>query len=70
MSLSAGRTKLHNTMKVLVLRWQAVREAWNDPVSQDFEAAFWAPLESEVPLALRAIDRLDQILHRLKQECG
>lgn len=70
MSLSGGRSKLHNAMKVLVVRWEAVKEAWDDPVRRDFEAHFWEPVEGEVPLALRAIDRLDQVLHRLRQECG
>jgi hypothetical protein len=57
-------------MKTLVVRWEETKESWNDPVSRDFEANFWAPLESQVPLTLRAIDRLDQVLLRVKQDCS
>jgi len=69
-SLSTGRTKLDGAMKTLRLRWQEVQEAWNDPVRHDFEEHYWAPVEPAIAATLRAIDRLDQILCRARQECG
>jgi hypothetical protein len=69
MSLSTGRNKLHSALKTLVVRWEETKTGWNDPVSQDFEETYWNPLESTAPAALRSIDQLDLILHRVRQEC-
>jgi len=69
MSLSTGRTKLDACLKTLRLRWEEVRESWNDPVRQDFEEQYWTPLEPLVAGSIRAIDRLDSVLARVRQEC-
>ncbi len=70
MSLSTGRDKLHSSMKTLRQRWDETRSLWDDLVSQELEETFWAPLESQVPAALRAIDQLDQVLRKVRNDCA
>jgi hypothetical protein len=68
-SLSVGRTKLRDALEALDARWQETRKRWADVVRQDFEENYWAPVAPDVQTALRAIDRLDQVLFRLRQDC-
>lgn len=70
MSLSTGRGKLFNAMKVLKPHWEQVKEIWNDPVRQDFEENFWNHLDERVEATLRATDRLDQVLLTMRRDCS
>jgi hypothetical protein len=70
MNLTTGRTKLHNSLETLTLRWEDTRAGWNDPVRVDFEENCWVNLEAHTNFAIRAIDRLSQTLAQLKRECS
>jgi hypothetical protein len=69
-SLSTGRYQLYSALKDLCLHWDEVRPRWTDVVRQEFERDFWAQVEPRVGAALAAIDRLAQVMTRLKQECS
>jgi hypothetical protein len=43
---------------------------WNDPVRKDFEETYWPALEERVQAAMRAIDRMAQVLAQARQECS
>jgi hypothetical protein len=68
--LSVGTTKLRDALEALDARWQDTRKRWSDVVRQDFEENYLAPVEPDVRAALRAMDRLAQVLLKLRQECG
>jgi hypothetical protein len=70
MSLGVGRNKLHDALDALDARWQETRKRWGDVVREDFEENYWAPVGPDVQAALRAMDRLTQVLARLRQDCG
>jgi hypothetical protein len=70
MSLNGAWTDLSNGLKTLRLRWEETRLGWNDPISRDFEANKWGPLESQVAAVLEAMDRLAPILARAQRECS
>jgi hypothetical protein len=70
MNLTEGHMALSLRMKELRHLWEETKEGWKDPVSQSFEENEWAMLETRVVGALRAIDRLAPILHKMKHECG
>jgi hypothetical protein len=69
MTLTTGRTKLHEAYKTLQVRWEETREGWGDVACREFEEAFWEPIGPDVESALRAIDRLAVILLQMKNEC-
>lgn len=68
-NLSNGQTELQSCLKTLLLRWEQTQPEWQDSVRHEFEEEH---LESLVPLvrdALRAMERLGQVLAQLHQEC-
>lgn len=42
--------------------WEQAREQWQDEVGEFFEREYWADLASEVPMLLRAMAELDEVL--------
>lgn len=70
MALSTGRGKIYNGLKNMRAEWESIQRVWNDPVRRDFEENFWAGLEVQVDSTLRGIDRLAQVLIRVKNDCG
>lgn len=69
MSLSGPRARLVRATKELHHRWRHVRGQWNDEHAQRLERDLIAPLEDQVRQALVAMEHLDSILHRVKNDC-
>lgn len=69
MSLSSGRFQLSNAFKTLRHEWDSTENFWRDVVRKDFEETHWEPLAVRMNSVLTAMDRLDQALAKMKQEC-
>jgi hypothetical protein len=70
MKVDAGRGKLYDAQKVIRGRWDDVSEAWTDQVKGEFETTTWVPLDQQTSDALRAIDRLTQVLTECRRACS
>jgi hypothetical protein len=70
MSLTTGWTELNSALKTMKLLWEDIQAHWDDPVSRDFDANHWQPLQTQVVATLRAMDRLAPILTRAQRECS
>ena len=70
MCLDSSRYRLWNGYQTVLAAWDATQRHWRDSVSQEFERKFLMPLSPSVFAALNAMDQLDQILGRVRQECG
>ena len=69
MSLSAGRYQLANAFKSLKQEWEATENVWRDVVRKDFTDDHWDPLATRLAAVLTAMDRFDQALSQMKQDC-
>jgi hypothetical protein len=69
-SVNASRGQIYAALKDLRQFWERIRDQWDDAVTRDFETRFWGPLEAATVNALGALDRLDQVLLQIRQECG
>jgi hypothetical protein len=69
MSLSSGRYQLSNAFKSLKLEWEATENVWRDAVRKEFAEAHWDPMAGRLASVLSAMDRLDQSLEQMKQDC-
>ena len=56
--------RLRGHWSVLQDQWHATREVWRDDVGDRFEQEFWQEWEATVPLALKTIRELEEILHQ------
>jgi hypothetical protein len=70
MSVSTARGQIHAALKDLRLYWQRTRERWDDAVAHQFEERLWNPLEATTVNVLGTLDRLEQVLMQIRQECG
>ncbi len=70
MSLATGRYQLSSALKTLRVRWDQTCMSWRDAVRREFTQRYWINLEGQVPAALAAIDRLDQVLAKVRQDCA
>jgi hypothetical protein len=70
MSLSSGRYQLSFAFKALEAQWEQTQAQWRDVVRDDFTKNHWLPLSTRVPEVLTAMDTLEQILARMRQDCG
>jgi hypothetical protein len=70
MSLATGHYQLASAFKTLQVRWDQTCLSWRDAVRLEFDRRHWRPLEERVPGLLSAVDRLDQVLNRVRQDCS
>jgi hypothetical protein len=68
--LTSAAIELSNGLKTARLTWEETKLGWKDPVSRDFEAELWEPLEAQVLAVLQAMEQLAPILARARRECS
>jgi hypothetical protein len=68
--MSAGAARLNFALKTLRERWDAAKEQWSDQVSRDFEKNHLDPLEGQAEAAMRAMEKIAEVLHKIRQDCA
>lgn len=68
--MSAGSSTLNHAIKTLRMKWEQAKDTWDDGVRRDFESKHIVPLESQVNATLRGMDRLDEVLAKMRRDCG
>ena len=56
-------------MKTLMEHWDVTREQWDDHVARDFEKNHLEPLKHQVDHTLRGMDKLSEVLIKIKSDC-
>ena len=68
--MSAGSARLKHAFKTLREHWDQTAEVWADRVAADFEKNHVSPLEHQVEHARRGIDKINEVLQKVRQECS
>jgi len=68
--MSASSARLNHSLSTLRERWEETKSHWSDQVARDFEKNHLAPLESQSNSAIRGMEKLSEVLNRLKHECA
>jgi hypothetical protein len=68
--MSAGSARLNHALKTLRERWDETKGTWSDSAAREFEKNHLVPLESQTNNAIRGMEKLSEILHRLKNDCA
>ncbi|HEV3122595.1 MAG TPA: hypothetical protein VGY53_11860 [Isosphaeraceae bacterium] len=68
--MSGGSTKLQYALQNLRMRWEEAQEMWNDSVRVDFDNKHLKPLETQVSATVRAMEKIGEIMAKMKQECS
>lgn len=53
--------------KVLLYRWGATKEIWQDAVQQEFEQQHWTPLEEQTRAVQRELEALAQVISKARR---
>ncbi len=68
--MSAGSGRLHHALQALKVQWDTAGDGWNDKVRRDFEKDYILHLETQVSATVRAMHELDEIMIKMRRECG
>ena len=69
MSLMESKGALSKAAKDLFARWNDVKSIWSDAQSNEFEKTYIAQIEQDVRSALSAMDRMNQVLQKIENDC-
>ena len=69
MNLSGNKSRLVAATKELMLRWDETRNYWRDAKSQEFEHQYLSELRIQVDKAVTVIEKLDELLKKVRSEC-
>ena len=69
MNLSGSKSRLVGVTKELLLQWEDTRIYWRDAKSQEFERRYIQELRVRVDKAVTVIEKLDELLKRVRNDC-
>ena len=69
MNLRGNKSRLVASTHELMLRWAETRNYWRDAKSQEFDERFMQELRARVDKAVTYIDKLDEILKKVQNDC-
>jgi hypothetical protein len=70
MSLSVAKANLVDALKQFRIRWDRVKDVWDDDARRQFEKDFIEGLEPRVIAAAKGLDHVAELLAKVKRECG
>lgn len=70
MSVEGARMRIQGSMKDLRVKWSEAESVWRDVTAAKFNARYIEQLEDAVRSALPAMERMAEILARVRGECG
>jgi hypothetical protein len=69
MNLSGSKSRLVGVTKELLLQWDDTRSYWRDAKSQEFERRYIQELRVRVDKAVTVIEKLDELLKKVRNDC-
>jgi len=68
--MSTGSARLNHALKTLRERWDETKGYWSDEVARDFEKNHLVSLESQSNNAIRGMEKLAEVFHKLRHDCS
>jgi hypothetical protein len=69
MNLSGNKSRLTGLTREILLRWEETKSHWHDARSEEFDRRFMAELSASVNRAVLMVDKLDEVLQKLRSDC-
>jgi hypothetical protein len=69
MSSSGSKGMLTAATRQLLASWEETRQTWRDRKADEFEKTYLADLAGGVNAAIRVMEDLDQLLHKIHADC-
>jgi len=68
-STTTSKGRLVGASKELALKWEETKNYWRDAKSQEFERQYLQELFAGVNRAVSVIEKLDEILKKVRSDC-
>jgi hypothetical protein len=69
MNLSGQKAQITGATKELMLRWSDTKNSWRDAKSREFEEQYLLELQARVDKATTIIDKLEEVLKKVHDDC-
>jgi hypothetical protein len=69
MNLSGNKGRLTGLTREITLRWTETKTHWHDARSEEFERRFMAELAAGVNRTVLIVEKLDEVLKKLRSDC-
>ncbi len=69
MSVLATKARLAGLLKQLNAAWDETRATWTDDNARDFHQRYMVELTAEVEKTLLAMDGLEALMRKVREEC-
>jgi len=69
MSLSGSKGRLNGITRELTLKWEDTKVSWRDLKAQEFEQRYVRELLVEMGRTMAALEKLDELLRKIKNDC-
>jgi hypothetical protein len=69
MNLSGNKGRLVGLTRDISLRWADTRNYWRDARSEEFDQRYMAELNAAVGRAVTILDKLDEVLKKVRSDC-
>jgi hypothetical protein len=69
MSAGGSKSRLVSAARELSLKWEDTENYWRDQRSQEFERKYLQELFLDVDKAVAVIEKLDELLKKVRSDC-
>jgi hypothetical protein len=69
MSAGGSKSRLVSAARELKLKWEDTKNYWRDEKSRDFERNYLRELFTDVEKAVAVIEKLDELLKKIRSDC-
>jgi hypothetical protein len=69
MNLSGNKGRLVGLTRDITLRWAETKNFWRDAKSDEFERRYMAELAASVNRTVLIVDKLDELLKKVRSDC-
>ncbi len=69
MSLSGSKGRLNGITRELTLKWDDTKATWRDVKAQEFEQHYLREMLIEMSKTVAAIEKLDELLRKIRTDC-
>lgn len=69
MNLSGNKSRLVGLTRDIMLRWSETKNYWRDARSEEFDRRFMAELDASVNRTVLIVDKLEELLKKVRSDC-
>jgi hypothetical protein len=69
MNLSGNKSRLVGLTREIMLRWNETKVSWRDARADEFDHRFMAELDAQVNRTVLIVDKLDELLKKVRSDC-